>query len=278
MNATIRYLTTVVDDRHATELLVEPDGRARLSVGSNRDQRARPVGRFEAALPADLLRRLQEATADPAFAAAPAQATLVPDESYRSIEWRRAGGASVTKVVGEQLAPPAAFVRAESAIAEAIALVARAPLQALALRLTPPKPTHRLGQPLALELHLANVGRDPLRLAAPRAWGRGGTSATIGALRADVAPAAQRPEDQRFVALDGAAFTGADKKALLAEDTFLLAPQARVLLGFAVPIDLAVGRWAIEIDYEVAGQAADGAVLFEAALFTEPVTIEIVRS
>lgn len=276
MNATIRYLTTVVDDRHATELLVEADGRARLSVGSNRDQRARPVGRFEAVLPADLLRRLHDATADPAFAAAPAQASLVPDESYRSIEWRRAGGAPVTKVVGEQLAPPAAFVRAESAIAEAIALVARAPLQALALRLTPPKPTHRPGQPLALELHLANVGREPLRLAAPRAWGRGGTSATIGALRADVAPAAQRPDDQRFIALDGAAFTGADK-ALPAEDSFVLAPQARLRLGFAVPVDLAVGRWAIEVDYEVAGQAADGALLFEAALFTEPVTIEVVR-
>jgi hypothetical protein len=273
MNATIRYVSTVVDDRHATALQVAPDGRASLTIGSNRDQRARAVGRFDAMLAADLLHRLQSAMMDPAFAAASAQASLVPDESYRSIEWLPVGGATVTKLVGEQRPAPPAFVRAESAITEAIAQVVRVPLHALALRLAPPAPTLRQGLPLELELHLANVGRHPLRLAAPRTWGLGSTSATVGALRADIAAAAQGPEHQRFIALDAASFKGAD--ITLVADAFTLAPQARARLRFAAPADLVAGRWAIEVDYEVAAKSVDGTPLFEAALFTEPVTIEV---
>ncbi len=275
MNATIRYLTTVADDRHATELLVEPDGVARLSIGSNRDQRARPVGRFEAMLPGELLRRLQGAVADPAFAAAPAQTRLVPDEGYRSIEVRRTSAENVGKLIGEQLAPAPAFLVAEAAIADAIAHVARAPVHALALRLTPPRAVQPVGMPLSLELHLANVGLHPMRLATPALWSRGATSATLGALRADVAPASARPADQKFVALTVVAFKGADVP--LSGDTFVLARNGRARLRFELPIDWDRGRWTLEVDFEFSATTAEGAPLFTAALFTDPVALDVVR-
>ncbi len=273
MDTKLRYTSTVADDRHSTQLDVSPQGVGRLAVGSNRDQRARAIGHFEAPLPPAVAAPLAAALDDPALAAAPTQSALSPDEAYRRVQVTRGGAPAVDKVVGEQLAMPAAFARAEAAIQAAIAIVARSPVQALAMRLTASVPSLRRGAAQELEIQLANVGRVPLQIAAPPRWGLQATAATLGGLRSDVALSALGAEHQRFEPLGAANFVSAEP--VIAGDVLLLPPSGRSKLRFRVPIDWPPGRYRIEIDLEVSALGANGQTLFTGALFSEPVDVEV---
>lgn len=273
-NATISYLSTADDDRHATELQVTPDGLAQLNFGSNRAQRLQAVGRFAAKLPAELLQALVAAVADPAFAAAPSQAAMAPDEAYRRIDVRGSDGAlPLSKLVGEQRPAAASFVRAEQQVQQVIQHTLRAPKQALALRMSPLPAQLRVGATLPVELQLGNVGELPLRLAAPQLWGRQATAATLQLLRADVASADLRPEHQRFIGLTAAQFVGADPA--VSGDSLLLPPKSRVRLRFVLPVDWPVGRYRIDVDLEVSASSEAGQMLFEGGLLTEPVHVDV---
>jgi hypothetical protein len=273
MDAKLRYTSTVADDRHSTQFDVSPQGVGRLAVGSNRDQRARAIGHFEAPLPPAVAEPLAAALADPALAASPTQSALAPDEAYRRVQVTRGSAAAVDKVVGEQLPMPAAFARADAAIQAAIASVARSPVQALAMRLTASAPSLRRGAAQELELQLANVGRVPLQIAAPPRWGQQATAATLGALRSDVAQSALGAEHQKFEPLGAANFVSAEPA--MAGHVLLLPPGGRSKLRFRVPIDWPPGRYRIEIDFEVTALSDSGQALFNGALFSEQVDVEV---
>ena len=273
-NATISYLSTADDDRHATELQVAPDGLARLRVGSNRAQRLQAVGHFSAQLPADLLQALRAAVADPAFLSATSQASLVPDEAYRRIELRRGDDAApLARLAGEQQPAAPGFVRVEQLLLRVVQATLRSPRQALALRLSPLPARLRVGATLPVELQLGNVGEVPLRLASPLSWGRESTAATLQLLRADVAAADLRSEHQRFIALTAGRFVAADPA--VGGDDLLLAPKARIRLRYVLPVDWPVGRYQVEVDLEFGARSETGQVLFEGGLLTEPVHVDV---
>lgn len=275
MDTSLHYQSTAADDRHVNELRVEPDGRARLTLGTNRDQRSRGIGHFEAALPAELLQRLQAALAAPAFAALESQPSLVPDEAYRSIELRRAGAVVGDKVYGEQMAAPPAFAAAEALIVEAMALVAKSPRDALSLRLSPPVSTVHAGAAMHVEMLLGNLGPRALLLPAPRRWGQVDTAAGVQLLRDDVALERLGPADQRFIALGAAALVAADPPASGA--WLRIDPERRVRLRFSVPMDLPPGRWRLVLNLEASVFDEREQPLFGGGLFTEPVLVEVRR-
>lgn len=275
MDTSLHYQSTAADDRHVNELWVDPDGRARLRLGTNRDQRSRGIGHFEAPLPGELLQRLQAALAAPAFAALGSQPSLVPDEAYRSIELRRGGTVVGEKVYGEQVATPPAFAAAESLIVEAIALVAKVPRAALTLRLSPPVSTVHAGAAMHLEMLLGNPGSRALLLPTPRRWVTGDTAASVQLLRDDVALERLGPSDQRFVALGAATLVAAEPPA--AGAWLRIDPERRARLRFSVPMDLPPGRWRLVLNFEASVFDEHEKPLFGGGLFTEPVLVEVRR-
>src|SRR5208283_4286172 len=114
--STVVYTSTIADDRAATTLTVKPDGTGQLTVGSNRDRRAEPVGRFEAAVPGALLRRLRSSVASAAFEAVQSEAGFLSGDPYRRIRVVSESGAELAVTVGAGANKPAAFLEAEQAV------------------------------------------------------------------------------------------------------------------------------------------------------------------
>lgn len=275
MNTTLRYTTTVADDRHANALTVTANGQARWFLGSNRDQRNQGVGFFEAALDPPLLQRLMATAQSPDLASSPSQVSLLPDEAYRRIELKQNEAPLLDKLVGSQITAPAAFVLAETVLSEAIARATGVPQQVLALRLSPPVSTVHAGARLRLELVLLNAGKTPLRMAGPPQWGEQAVAATVQLLRDDVATAMLRPADQHFMPLAAAQFVAAEPALRNAQ--LRLAPGERVQLRFELNLGLPVGRYRMEVNLETGVQDDNGQPLFDAGLFTPPVLINVQR-
>lgn len=273
MGPSIVYKSTAADDRYLTELTVEPDGTGRLSVGSNRDRRSAAIGHFQGPLTQPQIQKLSSGTGA-AFAGAPSQSSLVPDESYREIRVAAPGAAPVTKIIGEQGPAPAPVASLELVLLEIIAHLQQFPVAALAMRVSLPA-TARAGSPMDMEVALANPGRTLLRLPGPRSWGQGGVACDLMVLRADVPTSALGPKDQRFVQVGGANFVASDPPA--AANEILLRSSENNRLRFRVAADWPPGRYALELSLGVTAFGSDAKPVFRGGLVSERQSVEVAR-
>ncbi len=274
MNPTISYVSTVADDRNATRLTVSPEGVGVLVIGSNRDARTRPIGRFQTRLPADLVARLTAAVAAPAFAAAASQPSLVPDESYRRIQVAWSNDSPVAKLAGEQIETPPAFAVAESALREVIAVLVRSPVGALGLTLAPLPEQVQSGTPAPVELVLANPSPLAYRIPAPALWGQRASSGELSAIRTDIPAAERKLGDQHFIQLTAGDFAAAAPP--IQGTAILLPPGERLHLRFLPVIPWPPGQYGIEVTLAVTAVGDDGQTLFTGALATAPGTLRVV--
>jgi hypothetical protein len=268
----IQYVSNVADDRFQTVLEVAPDGAGRLSIGSNRDRRDVPIGRFEGALPPPLREQLASATSDPAFRESPSQDMLMPDESYRQIRVD-ADGATLVKRIGEELAAPPAFLAVEAALARAIDHLLASPVVAMDVAVAGLPQRISAGSQAPLELVIQNRGTRPYALPGPSRWGAKGIQCELVATRSDIPLERLGIEHQRFVQLDA---TRADR-ALASElgDTIELAPGARVTVRFQPTFDWPAGAYRVEVSLTVAVAGTSETPALEGGLVTAPRMLEI---
>lgn len=275
MSSTVIYTSTVADDRFATTVTISPEGAGQLVVGSNRDRRTNPVGRFESALPRPLLRQLERALSSAEFAAAPSKTGLLPGDAYREIKVVDAGGTETSKVAGTGRDVPAAFLSAESAIQAIIEDLRAHPVVAATLSIDRMPPRVRAGTAAPFDLILRNAGRAPFRIEAPAEWGKAQTSCELAALRADLPEAELGLDHQKFASLDGSVFVAASKQP---ERGFLpLQPGEAVALRFRDEFNWPPGRYNIEITLSLSLLANDGSPLFSGSLVSGPYLVEVSR-
>lgn len=275
MQSTLVYQSTVADDRHMTSFTLAPSGVGTLMLGTNRDRRRWPVGRFEAPLSPELAQEIAAAASSPELAAAASQPSLVPDETYRRIEVTPAQGRPVVKLVGERLPPPPAVQRLEALVERAMAELSRAPQAALALRVQLPEQKLRFGTLAEVDVLLANVGPQTLRLVPPAQWGLQHTVAELSVLRNDVPVAALGPQHQAFVPLGSANFALADPP--LAAGVITLSTGQRVRLRFRPLVEWPAGSYDLAVDLTVSVLGVDNQTLFVGGLVSEPIRVEVAK-
>ncbi|TVQ87029.1 MAG: hypothetical protein EA400_11815 [Chromatiaceae bacterium] len=276
MQATVSYTSTLADDRHDHRLVIAPDGQARLRLGSNRGQPTRPIGRFVGSVPAPLHQRLAAILGGAAFAAAPSQPSLVPDESYRRIQVSAPDPSpGLNKLVGEQLATPLAFAEAEQVLERMIEQLLTQPEAALAMNLVLPRSEVQAGERALLELHLIQRGGRAIRLSAPDRWGtgQGQVVAELTALRADRPVAELTFADQHFLQLGADNLTSSEPPP--AGPTLQLGSGGRVQLRFQPVIDWAPGTYRIELALTLQARGEDDAPLFDGVLVSAPVQLTV---
>ena len=273
MQPTVSYLSTAADDRHATRLVIAPDGVGKLAIGSNRDVRTRPIGRFEARIPSRLAEQLGHLVSGAAFAQSQSQSALVPDESYRRIQVALPDGSKIDKILGEELATPRPFGEAERTLGEAIEYLIRSPVAALAMGMATLPPRVRQGEDAEIELQLVNVGRLPYRITAPDRWGQEGATCELSAIRSDVPLAELGMQDQHFAQLDGGGLVAAAPP--ITGPSIQLAPGAQVRLVFRQIIDWQPGAYRVEIALSVTAEGEDGGVLFAGGLVSAPGILDV---
>lgn len=246
MSMTVTYKSSVADDRHVTELIVRPDGVGQLWVGSNRDRRTDPIGRFQGRVAAALMQRLTAHAA--ALPAAGAGAPLEPDEAYREITVAAPGAAPRNAILGGPSAPAAAAADLERTLLEIAQQLRDAPQAALGLRLQVPA-SAPAGARLAFDVLLTNAGPSTLRLPPPPQWQAMGLVFELMLLRADLPMASLGPADQHFVLLGPDQLFIAEPAGTASE--WVLPPGRSMRLGFAVPVAWKPARYAVELSLEV---------------------------
>jgi hypothetical protein len=242
---TLQYTTNVADERFITQLAVAADGNATLMVGSNRLERNRPIGRFEAPLPDGMARRLEAVATGRPLLGAPSQPSLIPDEVFREIRVTPPGDGPAVKLVGEQLLTPEPFAQAEAEIARVIEHVQRHAVIGVSMEMAQLPSELRVGQSMVIDVALRNVGRVPFRFETPTAWGQRGTQAELSALRSDIPEMDLRSEHQRFVQIGGATLVRTEPP--VAEPLPLLMPGERQYARFQCPLDWPPGRYGVEL-------------------------------
>lgn len=270
MPSTIIYTSTVADDRASTILNIRPDGTGDLIIGSNRDRRTQPVGRFAAPVPESLLAPLRSLTASPEFAAVTGSTDLLPGDPYRQIRVI-ANGRDVAKTVGTGPGQPAAFLQAEQAALAILQHLLQHP--ALAMTMTVSGLPERVGPGGAhLDVNLYNVGRMPFFMSAPPLWGKAQTNCELSAVR-DVPEAQLTLADQKFASLGGSELVGASKPA--EGELLSMRPGEGVAVRFRYPFQWPPGAYRVEVTLSVTLSGADGAPLFDGNLIAGPYRIEV---
>ena len=273
MLPTVSYVSTAADDRYATRLTVAPDGMGTLVVGSNRDARTRPIGYFQARLPPDLAQRLAAVVSGAAFAASATQPSLVPDESYRRIQVRMPDGAERDKLAGEQIATPPAFGEAEAVLHDAVAVLMKSPVAAMAMAMAPQAQQVQTGDALVTEVTLANLGRVSYRIPAPAQWSARGVSCELSALRSDIALASLGMQDQQFLHFDSGHLAAAQPP--ITDDAIRLSPGERVRLQFRSVIAWPPGQYRLELALTLTAVGDDGKPVFSGVLVSPPTSLQV---
>lgn len=271
MSSTIIYTSTVADDRSATTLKVAPDGTGELTVGSNRDRRAQPVGRFEAAVPGAMLRRLLALVASPEFKGMGSVAGLLPGDPYREIRVRQAGTDELVKTVDAGKNVSAVFVEAEQAVQAIIQHLMAYPTVAITMNVD--RLPQRVDQrETLLDVILHNVGRTPFRLTAPVEWGKSQTNCELAAVR-DVPDSALTLADQKFANLGGSAVVAATKP--VEGGFFTLQAGESAAVRFRYAFQWPAGAYRVEITLSLVLTGADGKPLFAGNMAAGPYRIEV---
>ena len=270
---TITYTSTVADEQFATKLQVGADGWGRLSLGSNRARRDRPIGLFQQPLPAPLLQRLDSIANGVDFAASPTQPSLIPDEVYRQINVALPNQAPMAKLVGEKLATPAPFARMEAVLHEAIEFLQQYPQLAISMRLQPMPARLAAGLPLPFVLQLRNAGSTAFVLEMPGLWGQKATHCEVRALRSDIPSADLRSEHQAFLQLDAKSF----KRSEPAHGTTHaeLLPSEQLGLWFESPVTWPLGQYSVELSLSLTLFNRDRKLLFVGGLASPPQRVEV---
>lgn len=270
---TITYTSTVADEQFATKLQVGADGWGRLSLGSNRARRDRPIGLFQQPVPATLLQRLGGLASGADFAASASQPSLIPDEVYRQINVALPNQPPIAKLVGEKLATPAPFGRMEAVLHEIIEYLQQFPQLAIGMRLPPMPARLEAGKPLPIVLQLRNAGSTAFVVELPALWGQKATHCEVRALRSDIPSADLRSEHQAFLQLDAKSF----KRSEPAHGTTHaeLLPSEQLGLWFESPVAWPLGQYSVELSLSLSLFNRDRKLLFVGGLASPPQPVEV---
>lgn len=275
MSNTISYTSTVADEFFATQLLITPDGVGKLSLTSNRDQRDRAIGQFQQLIPSNSLQNLSALLVSREFAEAPSQQTMLPGEAYREIVLTTPAQQQIDKLVGEELATPAVFGKAEQLIQEIIDYLQKFPALSLAMRLAPLPAKLEAGENLLIDITLRNQGRTPLFIESPQAWGQKATQGELKAVRADVPLAELGSQHQVFAQLDGSHFLQSVPEQ--SGPMWGLMPGEQIAMRFQQTVAWPAGRYQLEISLALGAFDQDGKPLFAGNLISLPQAVEVVE-
>lgn len=273
MSNTIIYTSNKADDRFETELTVRPDGAAVLKIGSNRDRRSGPAGLFRAVVPAHLMAQLSRDMSSPAFLGAPSQAQLVPDESFREIKVIGPDNHSLVKLVGEELATPAPFAQAESAIEAIILYLLKSPVIAIVMQVSVFPERVIAGQRTPFDLVLGNVGQKAFILDAPTQWGEKASQGELTAVRTDVPLAELTSVHQQFMPMGRSNFEAANPS--IVGPRVRLGPGEGIALRFQSDFGWEPGRYKVDIDLALPLLGDDDKPLMLVGLVSEPKPVTV---
>lgn len=270
MLTVLTYTDATIDDRFQTRLVIQPDGEARLSVGSNRPRPKAPIGLYCGPLSAEELRDLSQLLGAPAFLQSSSQQELMPNETYRALQLSGAGR-ELTKLIGESLPAPAAFVAVEQRLAPIMNQLRRRPQLELALDAAIESTRIRPGDSMRLDLAIRNLSPATIAVDSPARWSQNNVQAELRALRDDIPMADLRSEHQYVVSLD------ADHLVTRAHPGQVqLGPGQPLNASFALPVDWAPGRYRLTVELALTVQDPSGKDIFSGGLVGKPLSVELV--
>ncbi len=262
--ARILYQRDLEEEAQKMRLEIAPDGAATLTVGSNRGASGiAGIGTFRSRPAPARIADLRAALAEPGFQGLPPLA-VPPGEALRTFVVTPQKGEPLSRSVQFGV-DPAPFVAAERIALEIVADVARHPVRAVTASVAALPAQVRRGDKIAAGLVLTNIGAEEWRVPHPSRWKRAVVGVCIRGLRSDVALADLR-DHHRFELWP----TGADVRLTPAPTpvqtatgaatpaTVLVPPGGRLAVDVDTTLDVAPGRYTVEVTFESGLASVDG--------------------